>query len=178
MKFNFPFNNFASGEWSPKMRSRSDTQEYLRSCEELTNMIVQMQGGVQYRGGLSRQDLLTQAAQTNLDTIFGLGATFKLVPYTPYNSQNSTILCVKPDGTWVTLPSGVNVVLGATTSITNWNPSYTQYVQLGDLLIITNGLGTHKPKVFYWNTTTLQYELKDLDIDYVSAKPHTTVRLS
>ena len=53
MKFNYPVNNFTAGEWSPKMSTRTDVQEIIRSCQELTNYIPQIHGGAQYRGGFS-----------------------------------------------------------------------------------------------------------------------------
>lgn len=50
MKFNFPLTNFSSGEWSPKMIARLDTEQYVRACKELTNIIPQIQGSAVYRG--------------------------------------------------------------------------------------------------------------------------------
>lgn len=173
MKFNFPFNNFASGEWSPKMKSRSDTQEYMRACEELTNMITQMQGGVQYRGGTSRIDIDADV-QEDLDTsltnpiLFGKA---QLLPYMPYDPARAILLCVMPAGyTWVTLPDGTSVTYGSNTDTLSWRAEYTQYTQVGDYMILTNTLGL-KPKVFYYNPTTARYELKDIDRDFITTKP-------
>lgn len=42
---------FTAGEWSPKLRRRSDLQRYPYACDTLRNMIVYRQGGVVARAG-------------------------------------------------------------------------------------------------------------------------------
>jgi len=42
---------FTAGEWSPKLRRRSDLQKYPYACDTLENMIVFRQGGVVGRAG-------------------------------------------------------------------------------------------------------------------------------
>lgn len=174
MKFTFPFNNFGSGEWSSKMKSRSDTQEYLRACEEMTNIISQMQGGAQYRSGTARIDI-PASVQEDIDDALSnpiLGGLPFVVPYTPYDPDRAIVLCVMPAGyDWVTLPDGTAVTYGANTSTLSWRPEYTQFTQVGDYLILSNTLGNMKPKVFYYNPTASQYQLKDIDRDFITSKP-------
>lgn len=57
MKFQFPANNFTSGEWSDKMIARTDTDQYARSARSLENVLVQMQGGAFKRPGFMKTTL-------------------------------------------------------------------------------------------------------------------------
>lgn len=50
-KFNHLTNNFKSGEFSPKMKARTDLQEYSTSAEQILNMFPMKQGGLTRRGG-------------------------------------------------------------------------------------------------------------------------------
>ncbi|MEE4109536.1 MAG: hypothetical protein V2I24_09325 [Halieaceae bacterium] len=43
--------NFTGGEWSPRLRRRSDLARYVNACDTLENMIVRRQGGVVRRSG-------------------------------------------------------------------------------------------------------------------------------
>ena len=58
MKFNQALNNFTSGEWSPKMVARSETDQYAKSCRKIQNAIVQMQGGAFKRPGFLYQEIV------------------------------------------------------------------------------------------------------------------------
>ncbi len=189
MKFNLPINNFASGEWSPKMAARTDTQEYAKSCEEVTNMFIQMQGGAQYRGNTMRKPIATDFAGDMSDELTGNYQptyNFKLIPYKNSNPNLSTILCIYGNGLCIILTNdtGVYVDLGANTSMTGWKPQDTQYQQVGDLLFLTNITGLHKPKVFWFHSSAgnpfkpggvNEYRIDDIDRDYITTSPWKTI---
>jgi hypothetical protein len=158
MKFNFPINNFTSGEWSPKMSSRTDTEQYSRACENLTNMIVQMQGGAQYRGGTRYIEIQDAGINTAIQT----ASWVKLIPYVcALDKSKSTIFCMfKPAaGTVriVTLPD-CNEVTYVSTGI---GPAFTSaaidYVQIGDYLVLTDISGTVQPAVIHWYPAIADY---------------------
>jgi len=50
-KFRHISNNFKTGEFSPRMKGRTDLEEYQTSCEVLMNMIPLKQGGASKRSG-------------------------------------------------------------------------------------------------------------------------------
>ena len=188
MKFNFPINNFSSGEWSPRMMGRTDTDQYARACEELTNFLPQMTGGAAFRGGTlfkpfpaPMQDWADDKAFESGEVLPPLGA-FKLVPYTPFSSLLSKIILIGPDKWWLwpansplgTQPTyGTNAGPGLTDN--SWSPQDTRYTVLGDVIVITNMQGTHKPKVFWYNTNTSTYRVDDIDSDYITSQPWKTI---
>ena len=178
MKFNFPINNFSSGEWSPRMLARTDTDQYARSCEEMTNMITQMTGGAAFRAGTASRDVLDSATQTYmnaraLDAAFG---GFKMLSYRPYDSVRNTLLLIMP-GSWVTLPSGTAVSASADViaDMNTWDPQRTQFTMLGDLMVLVDLNGGHKTKVFYYDTVGFVYRVKNIDNEYITNKPWQTV---
>jgi hypothetical protein len=187
MKFNFPVNNFSSGEWSPKMRARTDVEQYSRSCEELTNMIVQMQGGATYRGGTVHTDITNLAARNRFfdSKPYGIQDSGKLVPYLPLDSTKQNLLYISPDtnasdghgSNWYNFPSGTRPGIIGTTSVSGWVPQDTWYTQIGDLLILTNKSGTFKPKVYFYDAAwvTPSHNVKDIDREYVTSKPWNTI---
>lgn len=179
MKFNFPINNFSSGEWSPRMMGRTDTDQYARACEDLTNMIPQMTGGATYRGGFQNIEILTTDTRDYINLSTTLGDpfnNFKLLSYTPYNRTLATILAMAP-GKWYTLPLGVEVTYSANViaQIAGWNPSSTTHTVLGDLLILLSLNGSHKPKVFRFNQSLLAYQVQDIDNEYITKEPWKTI---
>lgn len=179
MKFVNIANNFSSGEWSPKMHSRVDTEQYRNSCEEITNFIVQMQGGAKFRAGTVK--IPTNAFDEDvIDSIsdnIEVANNIQLVPYSPVNKTKQGILfCIgqdlthtvwgfyKPeDGSCVEVTQ-ISGVYGQFTSyslvgVTNsWD-----YVQVGDFLILTNKLGECTPLVFFYDTVSAQYVLQSFD---------------
>lgn len=179
MKFNFPINNFQSGEWSPRMLGRTDTEQYTRACEKITNFIPQMTGGAVYRGGTKIVPITNAAGQTALNTeVSSVVPDMKLIPYTPYNSSNNKLLCITGTDDWRILPNGTEPVYGtqtATEFLSTWTASQTSYVQVGDLTVICDGNGALPPKVFYYDSTALEYRVYNIDRDYVTSKPWKTI---
>ncbi len=158
MKFNFPFNNFTSGEWSPRMRGRTDVEQYPRACAELTNMLVEMSGGASYRGGTSvfPGQTATQIADLATYVVSGL-AQPRLFSYSPYDSTRRAIVLsyfgdsftyqikvYSPTGGWA---------VPTTSSSASFNISNCTYLQIGDLLILTDKTGLLPPRVFYFDGT-------------------------
>lgn len=157
MKFNLPINNFTSGEWSPKMRSLINTEEYPRSCKELTNMLVQMQGGAQYRAGTRTLNFDLSLYESSI----GPSNTeptkdFKLIPYK--NSQGfSTMILFTLDGDLTTYP--VVKSIAGTASYTGCTPRDLKYQQVGDyLIIVDSGTNNFPPAVFYYDQITNGYK--------------------
>ena len=105
MRFNHIVNNFASGEWSPKMRSRSDTDQFKNSAKEITNGIVQIQGGVFKRPG-------TRLIPTSVP----LYGDTKIIPYTTKTGKflvviNYDTMVLKPVGFFLTPPGEITVTI-------------------------------------------------------------------
>ena len=180
MKFNFPINNFASGEWSPKMLGRTDTDQYARACEEITNYIPQMTGGAAFRGGTIYQPF-TSSMQTAFDGYTG-GVkipplnSMKMVPYTPYLAVYSKIIIMTGTKWWLypTFPTDtptLGTAAGADITGFNWDPLGTDFTALGDLLILTNRNGRCKPKVFWFNDTTGLFRVDNIDQEYITSQP-------
>ena len=48
--------NFAGGELSPRMAGRVDLDQYQAGAQELTNLLVQTQGGITRRSGSYRRE--------------------------------------------------------------------------------------------------------------------------
>lgn len=179
MKFNFPINNFQSGEWSPRMLARTDTEQYTRACEKLTNFIPQMTGGAVYRGGTKWVPITDATGQAALNTeVSSVVPDMKMVPYTPYNSARNNILLITGTNDWRTLPAGTEPTYGTQTaleSLSTWTASQTSHVQVGDLVILCDGNGALRPKVFYYDTTAAQYRVYNIERDYITVKPWKTI---
>ena len=180
MKFNFPINNFASGEWSPKMLGRTDTDQYARACEGITNYIPQMTGGAAFRGGTIYMPF-TATMQTAFDGYTG-GVkipplnSMKMVPYTPYLAVYSKIIIMTGTKWWLypTFPTDtptLGTAAGADITGFNWDPMGTDYTALGDLLILTNRNGRCKPKVFWYKDTTGLFRVDNIDQEYITSQP-------
>jgi len=164
MKFNLPLNNFTSGAWSPKMLSRTDTDQYTKACATLKNFLSQVHGGAQYRGAFAALDIVSSTLQDEYDTMLTNPVTndFKLIPYNTYNPAYSTVLCVsKTTSQFHMLPSGAAPNLPLV-FFAPWIPSAIQFVQLGDYLVIADGTGANDPHVFFYNTGIGQYQLSPL----------------
>lgn len=76
---NITFQNFASGELSPKLRGRYDIPLYKNGCERLKNFICQTQGPATYRNGFK---FVAQTRHNNEAVLF------KFV----YNDANSYVI--------------------------------------------------------------------------------------
>lgn len=190
MKYNFPINNFSSGVWSPKMASRTDTQEYGRSLKELTNLIVQMQGGAQYRAGTQRWDqAINGTLKTKLDVLANSAgmagfSECQLIPYEPSSNIGAVLFCINgivaagtPVGQF-TLPLGADVTLGSNTTLPipgtgqgfRWH-----YVQIGDLLVMVDTAGRVAPKIFFYDSVSSSHKLYDINRDYITYQPWKTI---
>ncbi len=179
MKFNFPINNFQSGEWSPRMIARTDTEQYTRACEKIQNFIPQMTGGAAYRPGTKHVELGNATGQTALDTAAAsVVPDMKLIPYTPFNSTRNKLLCITGTNDWRILPEATEPTYGtqaALETLSSWTASKTSFVQIGDLCILCDGNGLLPPKVFYYDSGALQYRVYNIDQDYVSFRPWRTI---
>lgn len=160
MKFNFPMNNFISGEWSPKMRARNDAEQFPKACETLENMLVSMHGGAYMRGGFSMYNLGNQGTLNALDLD---SATFKLLPYLPSASLGfaATFVLIASNSKWYTMPDGAELTKDGSTSLSGWIPENTCYYQQGDFLFITDTSGTYSPKILYYSTADSAYHVQD-----------------
>ncbi len=163
MKFNMPINNFASGEWSSKMKARTETDQYQRAAQSLQNCIVQMQGGAFRRPGTAYVDL-TATYNAYLDA-----TKIRMLPIT-LSDTTSHILMANNElaetgtnpwfvhnvgtganslvdsqlGTLGTLPQGAEAIY------TNIDTS--QYVQVGNTLFIADG--QHLPRYLTYESST------------------------
>ena len=71
--------NFASGELSPKLRGRSDLQQYYNGLEKMTNMYPLIEGGAKRRPGLKFHYDLTAGGEAFLvDFLFNDDQTYIL----------------------------------------------------------------------------------------------------
>ena len=129
MKFNLPVNNFAAGEWSDRMKGRVDTEQYVRACEDLTNMIPQMTGGAEYRAGTYITEMLSEVGYAEVNALIAEGVTnLKIVPYTPTEVANRRILLILPHTMtltpkWKNLGTGIDLTYTGATSTARWNPA-------------------------------------------------------
>lgn len=133
-KFNQAKNNFLNGEVSPKFYGRTDTEDYIRSSEELRNFIVYPQGGGFRRPG---SQFITDdfAADTKL----------RIFPYVI--SENEKFLLIFSndyvksyrisDGTIETIDNSTGSGNGVT-KYTDDQLANLRISQSGSLVIITN----------------------------------------
>lgn len=157
MKFTHTLNNFGSGEWSSKMKGRTDTAAYANACETMLNMIPQMTGGAEFRGGTKVVEIVDATARTYFE---GLIAVMDLDPATP---QEFHLIPIVPDVSdfaekalaitgqygfykWHMLPAGTEIVNTGATTVTSFKIGSSSYVQVGDLIIFSSEEG--EPKVF------------------------------
>lgn len=171
MLFNTLINNFSSGEWSPKMRLRQETEQYPRACETIYNFIPQMTGGAAYRGGTTIQRFFSNVTEQDAVLVDGINTDLKILAYLPSNLTYRNILTINPGSNSWRVLNGSNVTLTGTTTTSGWVPQLTDYVQVGDLLILTCKNGQHPPKVFYRNPSGGAYTVANLVGEYITDKP-------
>lgn len=145
MNFNVPLNNFSSGEWSPKMRTRTDTEQYPRSCVEMTNFITQMQGGAFRRPGTKFiSDELTVTVGMTTYTM-DLTKDHRLFPVTV--STGTSFICIAgKTSASAALWLMYSVDLGTFGKVGSADPSMPtiatystlDYQQVGDMVVFTN----------------------------------------
>lgn len=144
MNFNVPLNNFSSGEWSPKMRARTDVEQYPRSCTEMTNFITQMQGGAFRRPGTM---FLSSAPVGHLggagDTI-DFSKEHRLFPYTSPTGVGFIIIAgrtVANARLWLAynVETAAYATIPALTNLPTLAAYSTyDYQQVGGVLVFTN----------------------------------------
>ena len=145
MKFNFPLNNFSAGEWSPKMLARTDTEQYPRSCKELTNYFVQMQGGAFRRGGSRHITSDIHVGETHLN----LSYQHRLFPFRSSTGTEYVLIAGRTAAWTPETPSGhiwfvyntdtaefSLVTFQADMIIADY--ALLQFVQVGDILFFSN----------------------------------------
>lgn len=160
MKFNSLINTFTSGEWSPKMRARSDAEEYQKSCELLENFIPRIQGGAFRRPGTIVSQLAS-GADTNLQNALDNSVVkSKMIPSVRANGDRK-ILCLfnsAPSTTYVVFNAASPDTTGATPTIMlgadfNVSAASVTYSSVGDVTVMTEaltGVGS-MPRVWYPN---------------------------
>lgn len=158
MKFNNLMNTFTSGEWSPKMRSRSDTAEFAKSCELLKNFMPRIQGGAFRRPGTVRVPL---DASGEVDIQNAFDADFvksKLIPRVLSDGTRQVLAAfdAQPSTTWFVVdaenPDSSNVAVGSVSSAANFNvfAAGLKYAQVGDLVFMVDYTldAGHQPRVW------------------------------
>lgn len=149
MKFSHSYTRFTSGEWSPKMYSRTDTDQYNLAARSLKNMIPQLQGGAFRRGGFQYVNL-----GTTFNALLAAATDFTLIPYKPsFESVSYVIVCLdgSPSNRWIvvnTTTGASNYLNSVPTSDANFdagtNTKFMQYAQVGDVCVITSQSGPRR----------------------------------
>lgn len=182
MKFNTLLNNFSSGEWSERMKSRSDTQQYFSACETLQNFIPQIQGGVDGREGST---FISDVTAATYATPIGSGLLPKIIPYTiggisyQLYAAGTTTNLWRVEGVDLSTHYAVNSYTGSAT----WtDPSTAHWVQVGNVLVIVDGTGLRTPLVFFlsggtFRIQTLYYYLANNSFVYESKRAYPYRRL-
>lgn len=152
MVFNSVLNNFTSGEWSPKMLARTDTDQYPRAAREITNGFVRPQGGVFSRPGTVLAESLTTSIPGGHAMIpyYFRGQRFCIILgaiFTPPNQFDPFYYAFTDSFTVTTVNSTLSLSPEATQSL-----GKVRYVQVGETLfcvapntppfVITYNLGT------------------------------------
>ena len=148
MKYVNAHNSFSSGKLSKKLRSRWDTKEYPKGCEELKNMFPMKTGGVVRRVGAFDYPLITKYLIENATG--GYSHSYYpavIVPFVFSKTESYLVVFYKS-----TISSTFDnyAVFDATThepqtvggftagSIPIPTDSYTTVVQVGDVLMVYN----------------------------------------
>lgn len=80
-KFSYIKNNVQAGQLSPKLKGRTDIQEYPNGCELIKNMFPMPEGGASKRSGtLHQADILADLEGLNSKTGYTSGG-FRLIPF-------------------------------------------------------------------------------------------------
>ncbi len=160
MKFNNLVNNFAAGEWSPKMRGRSEVQQYNQACEELYNFLPQIQGGAFRRPGSIRIDLDDASAEADLQSVASNTIVkSKMIPRVLSNGSKTVLIATDsfPASTWFSInaaspsngPTGISASGFANSPATAASIKYTQ---VGDYVFMVDGTGQVMPRIWSGNT--------------------------
>jgi len=194
MKFNFPINNFSSGEWSPKMAARTEVEQYPRSCERMKNFIAQIQGGAAYRPGFLHSPWNDQDAGANLtiindtDTVYS-GFDPKLIPLST-NFNGIALMCSADNigvNSWFTVRAGfantdieAAVIVDAlfpNEDVLNFSvaPSILQHTSVGDLTFIVSAAGNLPPQVARYVGDVTLYSIKEYAATNTTTKPYQCI---
>lgn len=165
MKFITALNNFTAGEWSPKMSARTDVEQYVRSCVQLKNFQVQMQGGAFRRAG-GKYLPVAAGIQADLDA-----ADFDQLKMIPYGDEY-TLVCVDTDTSNWFLIDNVGAQYALTVSSkADYTEIPTAYTQIGDILFLVSENAA--PRVVY--PVGGNFQMKIITDDYITIKPWETV---
>lgn len=152
MKFQGLLNNFISGEWSPKMMARSDTDQYPRACRLMRNAFTQPQGGAFKRPGFRQvvfnntipgtspamtcQEVIDNSTKRNL-----FDWTVNGVTYLIFANENSPTAGVAAYP-WFVMNTATNQIYGITgssqTDAGDPQIDKAQVHQVGDVLFIVS----------------------------------------
>ena len=161
MKFNAIYNSFSSGEISRYLKGRTDTDEYYKGVDDMTNFIPMKQGGATFRPGTLIDITLPHTHQ------FGIHA------FTPKDGKNYLIKLYPDDGVdqiyIVDATTGIDCTITRSNYIWNSRPDFTNastainfltdasrgekilreltFIQQGDVFIIFDGTGSLAPIV-------------------------------
>lgn len=186
MKFNNLLNNFSAGEWSPKMKARSEVQQYFQACETMLNFIPKTQGGAFRRPGTIVADYTGDATlNSNLQLAlshpdgFGSDSTVlsKMIPRVLSDGTKQILIANNyHPNTWVVVNvnsphyssalSIGSIFSGAEFTTTS---ASMKFAQVGDVVFITDGTGNNPPRV--WIPSNFGGGSLKLLSDYLSDQP-------
>lgn len=150
MKFNNVANNFTSGVWSPKMRARTEVEQYQNACEILKNFQPRIQGGAYRRGGLGYVNIPdSNRSDISYDSV--------LAPFQGFSGSKNYGLVI--NGTsitnWFIFDADVPTITFSVASTLSFslpslflNESY-HTAALGDVLLLVHSGGVHEPLILY-----------------------------
>lgn len=150
MDFNIALNNFSSGVWSPKMKVRSDTEQYAKAAQIIKNGIVQMQGGCFQRPGTQRINLTVGDTTDEFQRSLNESQKLRTFPWTLSNGKKFIVVANenKPSNTnqWFAYETTSGEIFhincseksSAIDGDADFYIDEAQYAQVGDLLFIVS----------------------------------------
>jgi hypothetical protein len=182
VKFNNLLNNFSAGEWSPKMRGRSEVAQYFQSCELLENFLPKIYGGAFRRPGTVRADLndatLTgylQNAKSTRSLLNGPAQVkSKMIPRVLSNGTKQFLVATNSaPSTWVVVNSSntSGTAIGSISSGAAYTTAVAslKFTQIGDIVFIVDGTGANPPRI--WTPETYTGGQLKLMTDYETDTP-------
>lgn len=156
--FNTAINSFLSGELSPKVFGRAETDQFKQACEELTNMMVYPQGGAFRRPGTKYVDTIDQS-------LFYSNTTVRNFPFVAANGKKFVIIAFAGTlDSWKILD--VQTGLYATVAVWGFSPTPTgtqiqefQFHQIGDILFFAHP--SFRPMAVRYDGTTFSFSYYD-----------------
>jgi len=163
--------NFLQGELSPKAFGRTDLEEYAAGAQQITNAIVQPQGGVSRRVGSEYVIDAPPGASTDI-RIFPFVFS-KTEPYLViFTSNSTTIKILNVVNNLQTTATIQTSNLGATATPTSFSGysvedlTEVQFAQSGDLLFLVH---QDHPPIYVARTSANAFELHNYYTDGTSA---------